>query len=684
VPERKAPSPPVKPQAGNPHADFWICLLLFLTTLIVYVQVRHFEFVNFDDPQSVSDNPIVRNGVTRAGIAWAFTSGAAANWFPLTRLSEMLDCQFFGLRSGWHHLENVLFHTLAVLLLFAFLHRATRARWPSAFVAALFALHPLHVESVAWVAERKDVLNACFWFLSLWAYAGYAAASGGRQWRWYAVALAAFAMGLLAKPMIVTLPFVLLLLDLWPLRRPLTSASVLEKLPFFALSAAAAAVTYLVQRNSGAVTLLASVPLGVRLENALISYFAYIAKMFWPANLAVFYPYPLHLPAWQVILAALGMAGVTTLVLSAFRSHPYLAIGWFWYVGTLVPVIGFVQVGSQARADRYMYVPMVGLGIMLAWAGAGLAARRPRAKAPLVALAAMVCAVCAVLTGVQLGYWKDSESLFTHALDVTGGSFVAHYNLGVALSSKPDRLPEAIREYRAALEIRPGDADASNNLAVALNNWGFALANTAGRLDDAIAAYQAALRIKPAYATAHYNLGNALMTLPGGTGDAITEYQAAIRIEPDSVEANNNLAAALARIPGGTAQAEQEYRRVLRLKPAFAEAHFNLGNLLAGIAGRLPDAIAEYREALRLRPDYAEAHGNLGAVLARTPGGLPDAIAAFEAALRFRPDLAETQYDLGIALLRMPGRRSEAVSHLEAAQRIRPDPQLAAFLSRLR
>ena len=404
----------------------------------MYAQVGGFGFVNFDDPDYVAENPHVRGGITADGVRWAFTSGDAANWFPLTRLSHMLDVELFGLRAGWHHLVNVLIHALAALLLFGFLNRATQARWPSALAAFLFALHPLHVESVAWIAERKDVLSALFWFLALWAYVR------GRKW----LVLAAFCLGLMAKLMIVTLPFVLLLMDVWPLRRPRAASLIWGKLPLFALSAAAAVATYLVQRESGAVQALEQFPLGLRIENALVTYLVYLLRTIWPARLAAFYPYPAHIPLWQAALAAAPLAGITAAVLRLRRDRPYLAVGWLWFLGTLVPVIGLVQVGAQARADRYMYVPMAGLAIMLSWGIAELQWK----WAP--ATAATFVAVCMALTAVQAGYWRSSETLFGHALDVTEGNYLAHHNLGVALAEDPSRTSEAIAQYQAALDIQ--------------------------------------------------------------------------------------------------------------------------------------------------------------------------------------------------------------------------------------
>jgi len=717
-------------------------LALFLATFAVYAQVRHFDFVNFDDPDYVTGNLHVRNGITPNGIVWALTSGDAANWFPVTRLSHMLDCQLFGLRSGAHHLTSVLLHALAVVLLFAFLNRATRAHWPSAFVAFLFALHPLHVESVAWVAERKDVLSAFFWFLALWAYVRYAERPSLAR---YLLAFLPFCVGLMAKPMIVTFPFVLLLLDVWPLRRVRLSGApeadtkhrllrlVWEKAPFFALSAAIAVATYAVQQHSGAVEAL-SVPIGLRVENALISYVCYIAKMFWPTGLAVFYPYPMHLAAWQVVLSGLAILGITGAVLRWFPRHPYLAVGWFWYLGTLVPVIGLVQVGAQARADRYTYIPMIGLSIMLAYGARDLLRRWPRAKPAVAGLTAAASVSCIVVTWTQIQYWRNSGSLFQHAVDVTGGNYLAHHNLGnylmdvpgrlpaaianlesavrlkpdsakahtdlgTALSKMPDRLPQAVAEYRAALKIAPDSAITHNDLGSTLskvpgrmqeaieeyqtalridpgyaeadNNLGSALAKS-GRLPQAIERFQAALRIDPEYAEAHNNLGSALSQTPGRLPEAIAEYEAALRINPDYAEAHNNLGSALSQIPGRLSEAISEYQAALRIKPDFAEANSNLASALANTPEGLPQAISQYQAALRSEPDSAELHYNFGVTLSKA-GRSREAIEQFQTALRIKPDYADAHNNLAVALTNIPGRMPEAIEHFEAALRIRPD-----------
>ena len=699
--------------------DLLICLALLMATFVVYAQVRHFEFVNLDDSAYTSGNLHVRRGITLEGLEWALTSQDAANWFPATWISHMLDCQFFGLDSGWHHITNVVIHGLASLLLFAFLYRSTGARWRSALVAWLFAVHPLHVESVAWVAERKDVLSAFFWFLTLWAYVRYTERVSSSR---YLLVLLTFCCGLMAKPMTVTLPCVLLLLDFWPLGRwslparaeaggqPRPAALVWEKTPLVMLSLAVSVMTYLAQHRGGAVKTLTAFPIGLRFENALISCVVYIAQMFWPVRLAVIYPYPRHIPAWQAVLAALALAGATMIVVRCRRGSPYLAVGWFWYLGTLVPVIGLVQVGVQARADRYTYIPLVGLSIMVAW-GVAEIARGPRVKLVAALLLSLACLTCAALAWLQVRHWRNSETLFRHALEVTAENSVAQVNLANYLVNVPGKLPEAVGLWEAALRIDPDSVTAHTGLGNALTRipgrlpesfpqfqaalrlapeWPIPhneLGNAwlkAGRLPEAMAEFAAALRLDPDYADAHYNLGVALSEIPGRPAEAMSEYQAALRIKPDYAEAQLNVGNVLAGLPGRLPEAIRAYEAALRIRPDYAEAHYNLGQILSQLPGRLPDAIAEYEAALRIRGDYAEAHNNLGNLLVRMPGRLPDAIAEYQAALRVRPDYADGHYDLGVALSRLPNRLPEALFHLETALRLKPDPELRRAVERLR
>jgi tetratricopeptide (TPR) repeat protein len=520
----------------------------------------------------------------------------------------------------------------------------------------------------------------------------------------------AFCFGLMAKPMIVTLPLVLLLLDVWPLERLRFPAILREKAPLLALSLAVSVITYLAQQRAGAVKALTAFPLGLRLENALVSYAVYIIRMFWPVRLAVFYPYPRHVPVWQASLAGLVLAGASVMVVRLHRSRPYLATGWFWYLGTLIPVIGLVQVGAQARADRYTYIPMVGLSIMVAWSVAE-AARHSRVKPFAAPLMSLACVVCAVLAWFQVEHWRNSETLFRHALQVTTDNAVAHDNLANYLMNVPGGLPEAVGHLEAALRIDPDSVPAHTEMGSALAripgrlpesfphfqaalrlapDWPIAhdeLGNAlfkAGRLPEAIAEFTTASRLDPDYADAHFNLGVALSQVPGRIPEAVEEYQAALRIQPGRAQAQLNLGNVLAGLPGRVAEAIQAYQAALRIRPDFAEAHYNLGRVLSGMPGRLADAMAEYEAALRIRPDYAEAHNNLGNLLSQIPGRVPDAIAEYEAALRIRPDYAEGHYNLGVVLSRLPGRLPEALSHLETALRLQPNPELRRAIDGLR
>ena len=593
---REVPKAHKLPAKTKGRFDLWICVALLAATFAVYFQSREFAFVNYDDPDYVTNNPHILQGITPDGIRWAFTSTEAANWFPVTRLSHMLDVQLFGMDSGWHHLVSVALHAIASVLLFLTLVRATAARGPSAFVAFVFALHPLHVESVAWVAERKDVLCALFWFLALWAYVRGMGA----------LVVASFVLGLMSKPMIVTLPLTLLLLDVWPLQR---GWRVREKLPLFAIAAAGAVLTYLVQKSGGAVMPTAVLGLG----NALVAYLTYIGKTLWPAGLAVFYPYPETLALWRPVLAAVALAAITWGVVRLRRPYPYLAVGWFWFLVTLVPVIGIVRAGEQARADRYMYVPMVGLAIMAAWGGAHLLRKWPRLR---FAAATGACVACAGAAWAQAGYWRNSETLFAHALEVTRGNYIAEHNLGVYLTDQPGRIPESVAHLEQAVWLQPEAAQMHSDL-------GIALART-DRLADAIAEFRAAVRLRPDSAVPHINLAGALAQ-SGQRAEAAAEYEAALRIQPDAAGAR------------------------LRLARVKAEEHYQAGIALA-TADRPREAAAEFASALQFDPEYAEAHNNLGVVLSQIPGKESDAITHFREALRIRPDYEDARNNLQMAL----------------------------------
>ena len=497
----------------------WICLGLVVAVAGLYWPVQEFGFNNLDDPAYVMDNPHVLAGVTGKGLVWALVTREAEFWHPLTWLSHMVDCQLYGLKAGGHHVTNVLLHLANTLSLFWVLRRMSGAVWRSALVAALFGLHPLHVETVAWVADRKDVLSTLFWLLTLWAYSRYVEENEERRgkiegsaretshpscWsrvRWsstfyYGLALVLYALGLMSKPMVVTLPFVLLLLDIWPLRRlPLQSSSVpvlarlvAEKVPLLALAAITSVVAFQVQRDWGAMPTAAQLPWTLRGGNALVSYVRYFGLTLWPVNLAVFYPHPGALPLRVVVSAGLMLAGMTVWVLRAARVRPALAVGWLWYVGTLLPVIGLVQVGVQARADRYTYLPLLGLFVMAAWSLGDWLGRWRWGRVALAGGAVAVISACAAATGRQVAVWQNSVTLFEHALAAGWESPLAHYNLAHALA-KQGRTAEAITQYREALRLKPDEPKTHDNLGLLLADQ--------GRTAEAIAEIREALRLKP-------------------------------------------------------------------------------------------------------------------------------------------------------------------------------------------
>jgi Flp pilus assembly protein TadD len=582
MPRRK----PHAEQPLRPPSDLWIYLLLAAAVFLTYSRVLHFDFVTFDDPEYVTANPHVQAGLSLAGVAWAFGSAAAGSWLPLTWLSHMLDCELFGLASGWHHFTNVWIHALSTLLWFAVLKRITGARSKSALVAFLFGLHPLHVESVAWVCERKDVLSALFWVLTLWAYAGYVGRPGRGR---YILTLFLFCLGLMAKPMLVSLPIVLLLLDRWPFRR---GVRILEKLPFFGASAAVSVVTYLVHRSAGALASFEVVPVAARFENALVSYAVYILKMVWPVNLAVFYPYSQGSLVAPAVIAGIAIVTVTVLVIRVLPRWPYLAVGWLWYLVTLLPVIGLVQAGAQARADRFTYIPMIGVWIALVWGASEALEAWPRIR---LGLAAAVCSVCLVLTWLQVGYWRDSISLYQHAIDVTSDNYVARFNLASVLEARGGSA-EAVAQLRETVRIRPYFATAHAELGQLLARE--------GQPEEALGELQAAVKLKPDSADAHFRLGSVLGTL-GRAGDAAEEFSQTIRLQPENADAHYNLGIALAqedKLP----EAAGEFNATVRLRPDDVDARFSLGITLARL-GRLDDAIAQLSEAVRIRPDFTQA-----------------------------------------------------------------------------
>lgn len=606
----------------------WICLALIAATVIVYAPVRHFDFVEWDDPIYVKENLHVAAGLTWQSIEWAFTTTHAGYWMPSVWLSYLVDRQWSGLDAGGFHVTNVLFHIANTILLFGLFYRMTGALGRSGVVAGLFALHPLHVESVAWVTERKDVLSAFFGILAMWTYVAWVRRPG---WKRYIAILALFALALAAKPMLITLPLMLLLIDFWPLGRvpagagPSQRAAWLrlfrEKVPLFVLALASGVVTFLAQRSAGAVGDLQALPFSYRVENALLSYATYIGDMLWPVGLAAFYPLPKSLAGFAVFCSVLALAAGSVLTMRAARRHPYLAAGWLWYLGTLVPVIGLVQAGQQARADRFTYVPLIGLFWIVAWGIPDLLGRWPARRVQLAVAACLTLLGCAFTASAQVQYWRDSASLWTHAVEVTTDNAVAHNNLARALLEE-GKFNEAVTQFTTALRIAPENADAHNNFANALTHH--------GREAEALAQYAEALRIRPDFAEAHNNFANALMR-QGKLAEAVTQYSEALRIKHDYADAHNGLGAVLAR-QGNVAEALEHYSEALRSDPSLADVHNNMGALLVD-QGKTDEAIREFSEAARINPSKAAFHYNLG-VMFRKKGQIEEARKEFDAALK--------------------------------------------------
>lgn len=599
------------------------------STLLVFAPVLRYGFVNYDDPDYVLENPPVRDGLTVASVGWAFTRAHSANWHPVTWVSHMLDVELWGLAPAGHHLTSIVLHALAALILFDALRRMTGDAWRSALVAAVFALHPLRVESVVWVSERKDVLAALCWMIGLWTYWWYTRAPSVAR---YLLVGLAFVAGLLSKPMMVTFPLGLLLLDVWPLRRPWSTRLVVEKLPLLACSVVVSAVTFVVQRDAGAMQSLDGLTLAQRLANAVVAYAVYVRQTVWPTGLAVFQPY--HPPAVAaVVTAALLLLGISALALQQARARPWVLVGWLWFLGTLVPVIGIVKVGEQAFADRFTYVPQVGLLLMLAWSV------RDRWVVPVSAVAAVACAATTLW---QATVWRDSETLFRHALAVTSDNHVAETNLGADLFAR-GRAAEALPHLRRGVLLAPywvkprltlgaalaatGDRDGA--LAVYADarriapasasprfNAGLVL-DAQGRPDEAAVEYRAALALDPRHVNARVALGIVLAT-QGRLDEAITEYRAALAIAPDAVAARGSLALAL-DAQGRHDDAIAQHRAVVGLAPRQPQARYNLAASLAA-AGRTDEAAAVLREALALQPDWPEARADLAKLEAGRDG----------------------------------------------------------------
>ncbi len=623
----------------SPHnRERWLVFLtglaLVLGTLASYWRVGHFGYVNLDDTLYVTDNKMVLRGLTWDGIAWAFGDMEGGNWNPLVWLSHELDCQVFGLEAGGHHLTNLFLHAANVLLLFLVLRGMTGTLWRSALASALFAWHPAHVESVAWVSERKDVLSTLFWLLTMWAYAGYTRQLKIKNSKckiFYALALVFFVLGLMSKPMLVTLPVVLLLMDWWPLGRicdlrftnddlkkeqqkasKAKSSSekvswkqaLAEKIPFFVLSAGACVVAILAQQKSEAVL---SKPLLLRLENAAVSCVAYLFKFVWPANLAVLYPYPTSILWWRALGAVIILAAITMGVVWAGKQRRYLVSGWLWFLVALLPVIGLVQVGTQGMADRYIYVPYMGLGLMASWGLVDWIGERKERRVLAGAAVALALIACAALTRAQVEFWHDSETLYEHTIKVAPDSASAQNNFGILLLAG-QKYEAAAEHLREAVHLDPGYAKPYNELGKAYL--------LLGKMDDAMLMFSNASRLNPGLAQARWNLGNSYL-LKGNMTEGLAEMKAGVELSPDDVEAHDRFGNILMKL-GKATEAAPYFEKVVKAQPGNAHAHFGLATAYLA-QKRSVEAIGEYKEAIRLSPETPDCLNALAWIYATSP-----------------------------------------------------------------
>jgi protein O-mannosyl-transferase len=635
-----------------------IYLFLAAISLVVFGQTIRYDFVNFDDDLYVYNTPAIQSGLTIKGIAFAFTSPHARNWHPLTTVSHMLDCQLYGLNAGGHHATNIILHTIAVLLLFRVLRQMTGAVWKSAIVAALFAVHPLHVESVAWVSERKDVLSAVFFFLMLDAYARYARAASIT--RYLAVAVL-FAAGLMSKPMLVSAPIVLLLLDYWPLRRfeqpSLTTQKtkiaehdnqrhilqrlLLEKIPLLVLSAGACIVTFVLQKR--AVGAIPPLPFLWRAQNAVESYLIYAWKTLWPTHLAVFYPHPNDtLAIWNVIVAMVVLLAITAAAIVFRSQRPYLLTGWFWYLVMLVPVIGLVQVGEQGHADRYTYLPNIGLFVITVWFAADVAiVRRSRSRLAVTIVVAVLIIVALAWTAfIQTSYWRNSETLWTHAFAVTSDNDVAHNNLGYLCVDRGE-LDKAIAHFETAARIRSSKRDAHYDVGSAFvqMNLADALARK-GQADEAMAHYEEAIRLQPNYADAYYNRANVLLA-KGRIDEAIADWETTLQIQPNDADAHTGLGNAYLR-KGSLQEAIAHYEKALALAPEDPHSRNNIAWVLATASDA---SIRDGARAVGFAQEAVQLSGG------REPRFLRTLAAAYAESGRFSEALAVAQQAVVIATM---------------------------------
>ncbi|MCL0039418.1 tetratricopeptide repeat protein [Nitrospinaceae bacterium] len=662
---------------ANKTVKIIIYVLLVLATFAIYSQVQDHEFINYDDDAYITNNLNVQAGFTRESVEWAFTKSYYSDWQPITWLSYILDYQLYGLNPKGYHLTSLFFHIANSLILFMVLLRMTGALWQCSFVAALFAFHPLNVESVAWAAERKNVLSTLFWLLTMWAYIRYAEKPNIKR---YGSMILFFILGLMSKPMLITLPFVLLLMDYWPLRRFKLGQEkgngdipekytdkgsdilrlVREKIPLFLLAAGSGIVAFMVNK---VVLTMKDFSLSERLTNAMVSYLEYLEKTAWPKGLAIFYPHPGNsLVVWKGVLCGAALLGITVIAIRFIKKAPYFVVGWFWYLGTLVPVIGIVQAGGQAMADRYAYVPLIGIFIIVAWGLPELMAKWRHRNKVLIVLAGIWIPTLMVMTWTQVGHWENSITIFKHTIRVTNKTYptfaLAHYNLGNALVAE-GKNEEAISHYKMAIKINPSHANAHYNLGIAL----FAKEKN----EEAISHYKVAIKLKPDYAEAYSNLGMALVA-EGKIEEAISHYKMAIKLKPDSAEPYNNLGNALVT-EGKNEEAVSQYKMAIKIKPDYAKAYNNLGIALFA-KRKIEEAISHYKMAIKLNPNYTNAHYNLGSALQKE-GKNSEAISHYKMAIKINPDFAGAYNNLG-AVLFNANMTEEAIDYFKEAIRIRP------------
>ena len=617
-----------------------IYLLLILAILVTYWQVKDFNFVGFDDELYITENSHTQAGLTIEGIVWAFETFRAGNWHPLTWLSHMLDCELYGLNPMGHHWTNLLFHMTNTLLLFFMFQKMTGSMWRSAFVAALFALHPLHVESVAWVAERKDVLSTFFGMLTILAYIRYVKK---RNFFRYSLIFILLSLGLMAKPMLVTMPFVLLLLDFWPLERLKyysnsqspnfqslnLSRLFLEKIPLFIPVAISSVLTILAQKEAGALYSFESLAVKTRIANAFVSYASYIVKTVWPQNLAIFYPHSFGmLSLWYVFGAAFAIAGISFFSIRSFKQYPYVSVGWFWYLGTLIPVIGLIQVGAQGMADRYTYIPLTGLFIIAAWGIPDLLKKWHYRKTVLAVCAIILLFTFSTRSYFQIRHWENSAAVFKNAIQTTKNNWLAYRELGLVLM-RDGKLDDAVFYYKKALQIRPNYLTALDNLGMTLHHL--------GRFEEACNYYMKALKINPKQAGIHNNTANVLTSL-GKFEEAIKHYRKAILITPDFAEPHYNLANILV-IQKKFDEAVFHYESAIKNDSEYSDAHYNLGCILLRHK-KIKEALTHFTEVIKINSDYKQAYNQIGIILFQR-GKIKKAEKFFSKAVQIDPGYKE-------------------------------------------